>query len=942
MAPSRHLPALLWGALSLCLASPVQAAGEVAPARTALVVPAGDLDTALKALATQGRVQILYPPELVAGRRARGLQARLGIPEALARLLRGTGLRAVAVNANTFLLQRIPEPAKVADAPRRRSTPSEMATVQVTGSRIPRSDLDIVTPSPLTIITRDEIETSGHQTLFELLRVQPGMVGHHPVDVASEGSQDGGQQPFAAAATTSLDGLGPRATLFLVDGRRVANYGLISVDLGGLTDLDSIPLSIVDRIEIIRGGASAIYGADAMAGVVNIILRKQGDRGEVAARYGVSEHGDAQERRLSFSDGFDIAGGGNVFIGLDYLQRDELTGRQRKWRTLDYRRHGLGDWRIPLGYRDLDYNLVQSFCMPGVKDIDARCLFDPVRWSTLQPRSERSSFYGHLQQPLGDEVQLGIGLRASNATQDMLNPPFHALVDVPEDHPDAIPGTELGYAFFDIGPIRSHNRERTLDVAVTLDGSLGAWDWNLAVSHDANTVRNQTDGLVRETVFTDAVFAGQYRFGTPDNPPALLAAISPRVVAKGEAALDQFSAGLNGAWFALPAGDAQLALGVEFNRDALRHRPDPLMLENDVALGPQKILIDAHRYSSAVYAELSLPLASRLQADIAARWDHRQGYGSKVSPKIGFKWRALDALTFRGTAATGYRAPSLFEQRRPSVFDYYDVIVWNPELGPCRYSARLAAGDAYCLVLRGAMENPDLDPETSRSHTLGLVWAPDADLSLSLDHFRIERRNEILPGNAIDDPSAFPLSIVRDEDGLLIGINDYFANVGRTDVRGWDWDARYRLQTARAGRWTFDLAGQYLTHVLRQARPGAPPLDYAGHGTADRSASAIVQWAYAAWSTALTANHRGEVRVSRPGEACPSYNADAGRCRTPAMTTLDFNIAYAGLPDWQIAFNVRNLRDRDPVNYDVDKGGYDIASDDPRGRYYLLSVARRF
>ncbi|GAB3353809.1 TonB-dependent receptor domain-containing protein [Lysobacter tyrosinilyticus] len=932
--PRCHLLAL-WGALSLCLATPAYAGGDSAPAQPALLIPAGSLDDALKALAVQSHIQILYAPELVAERRVFGLHARLEPSKALTRLLRGSGLRVVAVNANTFLLQRI-KPALRTPSDTARHVPTEMASVRVTGSRIPRSDLDLVTPAPLTIITREEIEVSGHQTLFELLRMQPGMQGHHPVDVASEGGQ-GDQQPFAAAATTSLNGLGPRATLFLIDGRRVANYGLISVDLGGLTDLDAIPLSIVDRVEIIRGGASAIYGADAMAGVVNIILMKQRDGGEVVARYGRSQQGDAGERRVSFSQGVNTANGSSLFLGVDYLERDALIGEQRNWRTLDYRRYGLGDWRIQLGYRDSDNNVVQPFCPSGVAHVDAQCLFDRVRWSSLQPRSERRSLYTHWQHELANGLQVNTDLRVSDATQQLQNPPFHALVDVPDAHPDAIPDTELAYAFFDVGPIRNDNHTRNLDLATSLQGTAGNWDWNVVLSHDENKVRNQGNGLVRETVFIDALIANQYRFGVWDNPPALLAAISPPVVAKGKAALDQVSAGIDGRWFSLPAGDVRLAAGIEFNRDSLLHRPDPIMKENDVALGAQKIPIDAHRYGSALYAEVNLPLLRRLQADVAARLDHRQGYGSKASPKLGFKWRALDSLTLRGTAATGYRAPSLFELRRPTVFDNYDVVPETPGLSPCRYPIL-----GYCVVLRGALENPRLEPETSRSHTLGVVWAPTSALSFSVDQFRIERRNEILPGSAIDDPEAFPLSLQRDENGLLIGINDYFANVGRTDVRGWEWEGRYQKDTERAGRWTFHAAGQYLAKLVRQARSGVPALDYAGSGTPDRRATASVQWGTTDWNSTLSLHYRGDVRVARPGQECPSYNKEAKRCRTPSSKTLDLNVAYLGFDDWQFALNVNNLRDQDPVNYDVDKGGYDIAYDDPRGRYFLFSATWRF
>ncbi|HEY0662502.1 MAG TPA: TonB-dependent receptor [Lysobacter sp.] len=947
MAKSGYIFAIC-GALSICFGGSVRAGEAKVSSRTTFALRAGALDDALRTLATQSRVQILYAPELVAGVRTAGLRAQLSPVQALERLLSGTGLQAFAVNANTYVLQRAPVPTTrpaatpVAIAPRRNQTPTELATVQVTGSRIPRSDLDAVTPSPLTLICRDEIETSGHQTLFELLRNQPGMAGHHPVDVAADGGQ-GLQQPFAAAATTSLNALGPRATLFLIDGRRVANYGLVSADLGGLTDLDAIPLSIVDRIEIIRGGASAIYGADAMAGVVNIILRKQQVGAEVVARYGVSDRGDAAERRLSMSVGKDTRGGGDVFLAADHFQRDALLGSQREWRSMDHRRHDLGDWRFPLGYRDADLNLVKSYCSSGVAGLGADCMFDPPRWSTLQPATERLSLYAHWRQPLGKTTQFYAQVRASDSNQRLYSPPFHARVLIPEDHPDAIPGTEqLDYGFFDLGPIRTRSHTRALSVSSGLEGRVGNWEWNAGVSHDENSVTSRIDGLLRYTAFENALFNHTYRFGAPDNPASVLAAISPRVTARGKAVLDQASAGINGTWFTMPAGEAKLAAGIEFSRDALLHNPDQLMLENDVALGPQKIRIDEHRHASALYAELSLPLARRLQADLAARFDYRQGYGGNLSPKLGLRWNVLDSLTLRGTAATGYRAPSLFELRRPLVFDSLVLVRQTPALEPCRYPWSFAPGSVYCVVNHSAIENPHLRPETSRSRTLGLVWSPSREFSVSLDYFRIERRNEILPGNAAEDPVAFPRSIERDDTGLLVGINDYFENVGRTDVRGWEVEARYGFDTQRFGRYSLSVAGQYVDHVMRQSHPNAPVLDHAGHGAPDRSMLAAVQWAYSDWTTTLNLQGFGPTRVNRAGEPCPKYNDMAGHCTTPGATTLDLNLAYSGIANWHFALNVRDLRDRQPLNYDIEKGGYDIARDDPRGRYYLLSAAYRF
>ena len=895
-------------------------------------------------------MQILYAPALVAGRQSHGLRLTRRPVDALALLLRGSGLEAVPVNANTFVLQRQPK----ANQPRRPRPPPgpgravaavDLAAVVVTGTHIAKRGLEAVSPAPLTLITREAIESSGYQTLFEVLRSQPGMVGHHPVDVAADGGQPF-QQPFAAASTTSLNALGPRATLFLIDGRRVAKFGLVSSDLGGLVDLDAVPLSIVERIEIIRGGASAIYGADAMAGVVNIILRKQPDENEVVARYGVSERGDAAQRRVSFSLGRATPRGGSVLLAGDYSQREMLTGAQRRWHTLDQRDQGLGDGRIPLGYRNEDGDLLPGSCIggSGAAALPA-CLLDPPRLMTLQPASRRLSVYAHAHEPVAEGVELHADVRAGEVVQQLQRPPFYARINLPEGHPDiraAQDARVVDYAFFDVGPVRSRSHNRSLDVSTALRGVRGATQWNVSLMHQRSTVANRSDGLVRDTVFSQAVRDGRYRFDGRVNRPVLLAAISPRVIDRGAASLDQFAAGFSGPVFTLPAGEVKMAAGIEIGREGLDYRPDPLSREHDVALNSQRSGLDAHRTGSAFYAEASVPLSPTLHADLAGRVDHRQGYGSNPSPQFGLKWRPLDALTLRGTMATGYRAPSLFELRRPNVVDEIGLIEQTGTLAPCAYPLALGDDRRYCLVQRSASDNPQLRPETSRSRTLGLVWAPSREASVSLDHFRIRRDNEIVAVDALVDAASFPRSQVRDTDGLLVGVNDYFENVGRTDVRGWELEARYRFHSERFGVIALRVAGNVLASVARKTRPTEPARDYAGHGAPRRSGLAGVDWIYHDWTTTLNLRGVGPARVAAPGDACPPLNAAAGKCTTPGSGTADLNLRYARFEHWQLSLNVHDLGNRRPVNFDVGKGGYDIAFDDPRGRYYLFSAAYRF
>ena len=928
------------------LALPAVGRPQVAPASPeALDLPAGSLDEALKRLALQEGLQILYAPALVRGRQARALKGRMDVGQALRYLLEGSGLRAVESGEGTYVLREMPSPDAApvpapgvsSRSPMQRTV--DMERLEVIGSRIPKVDIDAVTTSPMTLIGREEIEASGYQTLFELLRFQPGMTGHHPIAVAADGGPNF-QQPFNIAATTSLNALGPRATLFLVDGQRVANYGLTSSELGGLTDLDVIPLSLVERVEILRGGASAIYGADAMAGVVNIILRKQQSGGELVVRHGQSSRGDAREQRVSLSHGFSTPRGGNGLAALDWFDRDALDGDSRDWHTYDHSRHGLPDWRIPLGYRDAGLRLLRLQCGNAPPGVAATCLFDPARYISLQPESRRLSLYGALAEPLWEGATLELDLRYSQARQALRNAPFHARLTLPASHPDGIPDGTLDYAYFEVGPVRNSNLNRSFDGTASIKGWWGSWSWEAAVSHHVNEVESRIDGLVSDEGVERSVLDDQYRFDGTPNDASLLDIVSPTFSLDGRAQVDQVSLGFEGPVFALPGGQARLAAGLEVSRNALTHEPDARLLQDDLALGTPKRSLDARRNGAAMYAEMALPVRKDLVAELALRYDRQQGYDGRLSPRLGLKWSPWESLTLRASTATGYRAPSLFELRRPNVIERRTFVRKVPVIGDCAEEVALSAELSYCLVDVGAFENPDLEPETSRSHTLGFVWAPSETFSISFDQFRIRRDNEILAGNAFDDIEAFPDSLRRDALGRLVAIDSYFENSGRTDVRGWEAEMRSQLDAGVAGRLSLLVSVHHTSSIERRAWAGAPVLDGAGYGAPNTQLLASLQWRRGPWSTALGLRARGPFHVAGPDLACPDYNG--GRCETPGRGVWDLDLGYSGFPDLRLGLNIRDLANRDPVNYDTDQDGYNVAFDDPRGRFFLLSARYRF
>ena len=914
-------------------------------------IPPGALDDALNAFASRNRLQLIYAPALVARRRSAGLKGRPGIREGLAQLLDGTGLTAVAVKANVYLLQPAPrlrpkpvpqpfvqKPQALPKAP----TTTELDTVHVTGTRIGRAAFE--SSLPLTLITNEQIRASGHQTLFDLLRLTPGMTGHHPRNVATEGGAS--QVPSAAAASASLYSLGPRATLFLVDGRRMANYGLVSTDMGALTDLNGIPLSMVDKIEIAHGGASAIYGADAMAGVVNIILKKDYRGAEVGGSYGVSQRGDAEQQREYASFGEQTPGGGSIFVSIDHFTRNPLVGSQREWSTVDLRRYGLLDGRIPSGFYDLEADVI--FPVNGCKDGDMDktasgidCSLDIPRYVSLQPGLTSNAFYTHFRQPIGENAEFYADLRATRVGLEMQNAPFYAAVRLPADHPDAYkpkPNLRLNYWFSEVGPVRNRTVTSTRDFTAGLKGNRDKWEWDASLSRRRNEVVNRIDGLINVPAINTE--AKTFHFNkTEGNSPEALEEISPQVTMGGEMILDTASASIEGPLFALPAGDVQIAAGVETRRERLSNRPDQSFVQGNVALAQQLDERKASRNTSAIYGEVNVPLHDKLWADAAWRLDHNGGYGNQISPMFGVRWQPWQSLTLHASMGEGYRAPTLAELRRPLVIGSEGYVPSDPSTQPC-----LIDYGPVCKVDRRATVNADLRPETSTSRSLGLIWTPSEDFTATVNRYRIRRRNEILAINAVSRPDLFPKAMVRDEEGYLIAVDTYLDNIGSTEVSGWEIDTKYRLQTQRHGNFAFRLNGHYMDRLLRRPHPAEKELDYSGFGTPNRTVLGSVSWTYRDWIATLNLRYMGPatVWITEPGQACPTFGGVAGRCRTPSASLLGLDLAYGGFDKWLIGLNVSNLNDRRPVNYDYSYGGYSIVDDDPVGRYYLVSAMYRF
>ncbi|WP_082190069.1 TonB-dependent receptor [Frateuria defendens] len=929
--------------LGLCLLALCLGARAATPAgERPYHIAAGSLDEALRAFARQSGVQLLYAPALTAARRTAGLDGRFDAPHALARLLRDSGLRAEAVDGGTFVLEHAPAPAPAGATPLPAipapTAPTELGPVEVTGTHLRRTRLEAA--GQLSVIDRGQIERSGYQTLYDLLRTQPGIrVSNAPVAI-SDGPLylRNGLSGATGAAAVDLRGLGSSATLFLVDGQRLVSYGMAQGEFGVVPDLNSIPLALIERIEILRDGASAVYGSDAMAGVVNIILRKRFDGVEVSGNSGISERGDAAQRRASATFGGAL-GRGHALLSVDYFQRDPLLGRQRGWATSGYDQGN--------GIYYLNEGQIKYASGVGCRHFrqDDACDTNPYTWSSLQTGLLSRSLLGHLDQPLGNTVQFDLDLRWTGLRQrQQAAPPAEQLLVT-------TPGgvRPLLYSFDDIGPVQDRIASRTGQLTLGLRNTAGDWHWQVRLDGQRNRSDEYLRGPLRNDVMNAALRSGAYQLGVDDNPPALLAALAPPLRRHGDAGQTGFNAHLDGPLATWPAGDVLLAAGVESYREWISDHPDPLLVGNQVFQFQPPYTRRGSRRISAAYGELELPLANRLSANLAARVDHSSGYGSAVSPRLGLKWDLADSFSLRGTWTRGYRAPTLPELSRPLAPSANNFLLVTPTaLLPCHVGIPNGYGSVLCLLRLDSSGNPSLRPETSHSFTVGAVWAPLPSLGITLDLYQVRRSNEItqLPlSYALTHPQAFPQLFVRDANGVLVALRQQPVNLGHTVLRTIDFDLRYRLGTARYGSYTFNLGFDWLAALRQRIVPGEPESSYAGYADQPRlTALAGAVWNYRRWSVAANLRYTGGYTYAAYADSiltCPTVQKQHGHCSTPGFVLLDLDLGYAANAHWSFGFNVHNALDHRPVYYANSTVPYSPAFDDIAGRYFLLSFRYR-
>ena len=679
---------------------------------------------------------------------------------------------ALAISATTSLAHAQAPPADDA---------TDLDTIVVTGSRIPRTQLE--TASPVLTITAEEIQKQGFRNVSDVLRAQPLSTGS-VADNQFAGS-------FTATATTiSLLGLSPSFTLVLLDGRPLADYPLLYNGQSNFTDLTSIPVAMVDRIDILPGNQSSIYGSAAIAGVVNIILKKHIDGVQLDARIGGYSDGGGDNARVQLTGG-NQWGGLDLIWGLQYSKQDPIYLRDRHYSdTTDDNpnpdlRYGTRTAIILNGFTGL-------YDDPGNHCDDLASLYGGTTFKDFRPG--RGDFCGSRAQPgyvtllneekgvsgylsgtlhLNDNVDLyatvlvgknkavndtGAHFWVPDYNGNTQNYIWNATERTLETYQRIFAPEEQGHdgGFYDAD-------SNSYSAAFGIKGTFGDSNWDYDAYYNRSGYKVTSDQLwplvdEMENFFRDQFLGPQlgtyygYPMYAPDKDafyqpitPEQFRAFSDTIHNVSRTWTQNFNMQVvNPRLFELPAGPVGMAGVLQVGNQFWDNPVDPRVSGTEF-FGINATSGRGKRANQAIGAEFTVPLLKSLTADLSVRYDAYQNKGagsdSKPTYKLGLEFRPVDTLLIRGNYATAFRAPDMgYIFSGGNGFFSSETDFYKCEVDPAnctQYTGLSVEGNQ--------VGNPDLKSINARSWGFGVVWSPSSDFDLRADYYDVRIKDEVVP-----------------------------------------------------------------------------------------------------------------------------------------------------------------------------------------------------
>ncbi|WP_165767193.1 TonB-dependent receptor [Parendozoicomonas haliclonae] len=809
----------------------------------------------------------------------------------------------------------------------------KLEKIQVTGSRISRVDAEGV--APVTVITREDIEKLGSTTVSDVLRNMTENGGGNYNEAFTNG--------FAAgSAMTSLRGLGSSRTLTLLNGRRIANYGFAQNVNDTGVDLNSIPLSAVERIEVLKDGASAIYGSDAIAGVINIILRKDFDGVVVTSTVGQTSEGDGEEGQVGVIAGKELENS-NILFSFDYFNREaSLKSNRDNVASANHSDKGGYDWRSSRSPYPLV--VVQE---PGKDPVNVcndptgnDCRYDYNQVLDLMPATERFGALTMLNHDFNENVSAFAELsftRVETNNRAAATPDFENRTIAADNKFNTFgQPVQVRARYLDVGPRLNDVTNDSIRVVTGLNGAFEFSgrdvDWETAAGFSQSKVTSDGSNYIDIEKFYDAVEAEQYNpFAPTTNSQAAIDSF--RVTTKRESTSEMSFVSGNASMpvMELPAGEVYLALGAEYREESINDKPDPVGAQGGI-LGSGGTSSKGSRNSKAMYGELSIPVVENVEMQLAARFEKYSDFGTTLDPKVGVRWQPADNLMFRASYSTGFKAPTLPEVFLGESISYVRV---TDDVG-CEANPgdpNFCGANQYRQRSSG---NKDLKAEEAESFNFGVVYEPVDDLELKLDLYKIRNTNVIEQISAQRIVNENPELVERREDGRIDYINNRYINVAMQVVEGADFEAGYSWEMD-SGEFGLTYKTSYI-HSFKKSNSVGELTDYRGDaGGVGGSGPHLKSKTTLSWD-------RGDHGVTVANNYTSSYKQPRALVHTKVerLNTIDIQYVYSGLENTKLTFGLDNATNKEAPFSDLDSEGYDMTAHDNRGRFVYGKVEYTF
>jgi iron complex outermembrane recepter protein len=867
--------------------------------------------------------------------------------------------------------------------------------VEVTGTNIKRVEGEGALP--VTVMTRADIARTGATTPMELLQFITANTSAGQTSLANViGAATFSQQ------TASLRGLGPTRTLVLVNGKRVVGLAAAVQGTENGVDLSLIPLVAIERVEVLKDGASAIYGSDAIGGVINFIMRQDYTGAEAEGYYGAPTRkgGGAQWIASGTAGVGDLTKDRyNAFFSLSYNEQRPLNQNDR-----DFSRSSIN---IPIGLFAASANTFPAFIfnngvgIPGSPDhcgannfavpveyqgiFGPTCYFDPASQAGVEMIAETKlwNFFGQGRFQINRDWQAyvnGMYSRQENTYQIQPTPISSAFFYGPNgDIPSAItvqPSSpyyphefaaangidgqplDVGYRCVLCGLRRTTDTSEGGQIVAGFKGSAWNWDWDASAQYaDSSNKEVLDNGFVHFSQILPILNSNAFNPFGP-SPASTAQAIQSTEFRgqtfKGESKQYGAQAKGSGEIWQLPAGALSLAVGGEVRREELTQTPNPALAGGDISgYGGTFGDIGASRDVWAMYGELNVPIVKTLEGDVAVRYEHYSDFGSTTNPKVSLRWQPTQQFLMRGSYGTGFVAPSLYQLYDPQTSGVTSPGVNDPIRCPVTNANGIDCNAQFPVVFGG---NPNLKPETAEQMSAGFVIEPLQNLSFSADYFKIRLSHTIVNGipftTILTQPQYYTL-IQRgppdpanpDLPGRITGIPQGYINIGNEHIQGIDVDLRYLTPTSSIGRFRFQLSGTYYIQFDGQNTDGSYT---GGVGTAYGGVNtgiiprykqyASATWEQGVWNATLANTYQ---------TSYTDWTTDVNNnYRTVGSLSLwDLQGQYTGFKNLTLTLGVKNLFDTDPPvtnQHYAFQVGFDPSYYDPRARFVYGSVKYAF